>query len=272
MKKLLALLLAALMIAALTACSDKDANKEDLKDYLQQEVVVDKAQIGDAVYHFDNVDSETVTITGYESVDTPHEVVIPAELDGKAVVAISAEAFYYHSNVKAIKLPDTVKSIGDFAFAGCAMLESLTIPANVEEIGEGAFAECTAMETLTFASGSKLTEIPKSAFTKCTALTAVTIPASVKMVGTGAFLGCSALAEITVAEGVEMIGSQAFQNCVALATLKLPASVVTIGSQAFSGSENLYVQGVTVPADSVAAEFIAAMKLTNKPAETTPAA
>jgi hypothetical protein len=254
------------MIVTLAACSDEEEKEEDLKDYLQKEDVVDNVKIGDSVYHFDNIDSETVTITDYVGVDTPHHVEITAELNGKTVVGISDSAFYYHSNIKSVKIPDTVKTIGKYAFAGCSMLETVTIPAGVETMGDGAFYGCTALLVLNFAEGSKLADIPKQAFSDCTALVAVNIPSTVKTDGTAAFLGCSALARVKAAEGVEVIGSQAFQNCTALKQVILPASIVSIGSLAFSGSENLYVEGVSCPENSVAAAFFASMKLENKPA------
>ena len=266
MNKLRALRLAALMIVTFAACSNKEDEKEDLKDYLQEEIVIDQVTIGSSTYHFDNIDSETVTITDYVGVDTPHDVEIPAELNGKTVVGISDSAFYYHSNIKSVKIPDTVKTIGKYAFAGCSMLEVVTIPAGVETMGEGAFYGCTGLLVLNFSTDSKLTDIPRQAFSDCTALVAANIPSTVKTIGTGAFLGCSSIARVKVAEGVEVIGSQAFQNCTALEKVILPASVVSIGSLAFSGSEALYIEGVSCPENSVAAEFIASMNLENKPA------
>ena len=271
MKKLLALILAALMLASFAACSNDDGNENaDLKNYLQNEVVVDHEVLSNGeTFYFDSIDSETVKITGYEGSTDPHALVIPTTLNNKTVVEISDQAFYYCSNLTSVEIPATVTSIGAYAFAGCSQITSLTIPAAVKSIGEAAFYGCSAMTTLTFAEGSALTEIAKFTFNSCSALTSVSIPAHIKTVGTGAFLYCSALAEVTVADGVEMIGAQAFQNCTALAKLTLPASVKTIGSLAFSGSENLYSNGVTCPAGSAAETFINAMDLTEKPADAT---
>ena len=76
-------------------------------------------------------------------------------------------------------------------------------------------------------------------------------------------------------EGCEIIGAAAVQNCTALETLVLPASVVSIGDLAFAGSDNLYLEGITLPAntESAAYEYVhEVLKPENKPAEETPAA
>ncbi len=266
MKKLLALLLSALLLASLAACSDEDEAPEDLKNYLQQEIVVDREEIDGAVFHFVSVDSETVAVSKYDGPDAPHKVTIPEKLNGKAVVSIADEAFYYCSNVSELVLPETLTSIGKYAFAGCTELTSVTLPASLETLGEGAFLRCSALESISFAEGSVLTEIAKNAFLECTKLSAVKLPANIKTVGEAAFFGCSAVSEIELAEGVETVGKQAFQKCAALAKLTLPASLTEIGDFAFSGSENLYIDFVTCPADSVAETYVNGMDLPELPA------
>lgn len=51
------------------------------------------------------------------------------------------EAFYYHSQMKEIKLPDNLKTIADYAFKGTG-LSTITIPESVDSIGTSAFSEC----------------------------------------------------------------------------------------------------------------------------------
>ena len=269
MKKLLAVLLAAMMIFTFAACSDKGTGDgNDLDDYQQDDVVIDHIDFenGDTFY-FDSVDSETVTITKYEGSDLPHALVIPETLNEKTVVAISDSAFYACSRITSVTFPETVTSIGSFAFAGCVALETLSIPANIKTIGVGAFQGCVALKTLTFAQESELSNIEQHTFNGCSALEAVTIPGYIDTIGTAAFFNCESLASITIAEGVSVIGAQSFQNCTALKTLKLPASAASIGQMAFSGSDNLYLDGVDCPENSKAEEYIGSMNL----GETAPA-
>ena len=215
MKKLLALLLAALMIATLCACSKDDEGDDNLDDYIQEEVIVDHITVENGDYtdtfHFDSVDSETVTVTKYEGSDAPHDVVIPDTLNRKTVVGISDQAFYFCSNVKNVTIPATVTSIGEYAFAGCAALESVTIPASVTTIGVGAFAGCSGMTALNFAAEGALKNIEQKTFYACTSLATLTIPAYVETIGTAAFYGCTKLEQADMYFGLEQIGSQAFR-------------------------------------------------------------
>ena len=274
MKKLFALLLAGLMILSLVACSNKNGGKsDDLEDYQkEEEKVVDHYTDEDGnTFHFDAIDSETVTITAFEGGYEPHPVVIPDTLDGKTVVKISENAFRTSSNISTLTLPATLTTIEAHAFESCVELTELTIPASVTTIGVGAFANCSALTKVTFAATSELKNIEQNTFYKCTSLASITIPAYIDTIGTAAFFGCEKLASITVegnadgTEGTQIIGAQAFQNCKALATLKLPMSVASIGELAFAGSENLYMSGVECPKDSYAEGVIADMDLALTP-------
>ena len=44
-------------------------------------------------------------------------------------------------------IPDTVKTIGNYAFYNCTELISLIIGSEIKEIGDFAFANCSALET-----------------------------------------------------------------------------------------------------------------------------
>lgn len=243
MKKLLALILAALMATSFVACSDKnDEPIEDLKDYLMDEVIVNHETIAETgeTFYFDRVDSESVVITRYESGDNKHPLRIPEVLDGKKVVSIAANAFKDCTSITSIEFPSTLKTIQPYAFANCSLVTALTIPASVTSIGTGAFVQCSSITTVTFAEGIALTEITADSFRNCTSLTAIVIPDSVQTIDTAAFMGCTNLASITVGAGVKEIAKQAFQNSDVLETLVLPASLTTMEEElVFSGNHSL---------------------------------
>ena len=52
--------------------------------------------------------------------------------------------------METIVLPDTVSSIGLFAFAGCENLETIVIPGHLQFIGVGIFDGCTNLKRLVF--------------------------------------------------------------------------------------------------------------------------
>lgn len=62
-----------------------------------------------------------------------------------AVTEIGAHAFE-GMPITSIRLPQTLKLIGDSAFNSCSELESISLPESLEEIGAGAFQFCTSIE------------------------------------------------------------------------------------------------------------------------------
>lgn len=52
--------------------------------------------------------------------------------------------------METITLPDSVSSIGLFAFAGCENLETIVIPGHLKFIGVGMFDGCTNLKSLVF--------------------------------------------------------------------------------------------------------------------------
>ena len=254
MKKLLAILLAGLMVFSMVACGDKKGqDTNDDEKYKDTTVVVDSATYGSDTFYFENVDSETVIVSKFSTTnDKAHEVTIPAYLmvPGNEreqepdkylrVVGIGKVAFQTTSSIKTLNFPTEAAyleydagfdigthtfTIADYAFRDCVALESLNIPAYVTEIGMGAFTSCSSLKTINFEDGSKLEQIKNSTFERCVSLQGITIPASVKAIGTGAFFECHALASVVINEGTLVIGKQAFQKCTALASVQLPASL-----------------------------------------------
>ena len=71
----------------------------------------------------------------------------------------------------AYTIPDSVTTIGDYAFYGRTSLTSVTIPDSVTTIGDGAFDCCDNLTSVTLGNG--ITTIEQSAFSSCYNLTDV---------------------------------------------------------------------------------------------------
>ena len=88
-------------------------------------------------------------------------------------------------------IPDSVKSIGDYAFNNCSYLTSVTIGDAVTSIGERAFEDCKSLTSVTIPNS--VTNIGIYAFCNCKSLTSITIPDSVTSVRNWAFSDCNNL-------------------------------------------------------------------------------
>ena len=130
-----------------------------------------------------------------------------------------------------VTIPNSVTSIGDYAFAGCRGLTSVTIPNSVTSIGDYAFY-VSGLTSVTIGNG--VTSIGDRAFMFCSSLTSVTIGDNVTAIGDWAFLNCYRLTSIIIPNNVTTIGNLAFSGC-QLYSITIGNNVTTIGNSAFSG-------------------------------------
>ena len=130
-----------------------------------------------------------------------------------------------------IVIPNSVTSIGDYAFSHCTGLTSVTIGNSVTSIGNNAFSYCTGLTSVTIPNS--VTSIGIHAFLYCSSLTSVNIPNSVTSIGEYAFSNCSGLTSITIPNSVISIGSSAFRSCTRLTSVIIGNSVTSIGDDAF---------------------------------------
>ena len=123
------------------------------------------------------------------------------------------------TEVKDLKIPNTVTSIGGAAFVGCTGLTSVTIPNSITSIGMWAFYLCTSLTSVTwnaiacpdlenlsqaifpssvqsFVFGDDVQRIPAYLCQGMTGLKSVTIGKSVTSIAGSAFSGCSGLTNV----------------------------------------------------------------------------
>lgn len=150
------------------------------------------------------------------------------------------------SPATAFAIPQSVTTIGGYAFYGASQLRELTIPDSVVSIGSSAFAHCSALTSIAFPP--ELTAIPDSACWDCSRLATVTLGNKVTRIQSVAFQDCGSLATILLPESLAELGYRAFKNCSALSTITIPASVTVLGYAAFAGCTSL--TGIEVPPEN----------------------
>ena len=108
-------------------------------------------------------------------------------------------------------IPDSVTSIGDFAFCCCAGLTSIDIPDSVTSIGDSAFYCCTGLTSIDIPDS--VTSIGWWCFQQCTALASIILPNKLTTIGCATFCGCSCLKSIIIPDSVKRIEWNAFKGC-----------------------------------------------------------
>jgi hypothetical protein len=126
-------------------------------------------------------------------------VVVPGEIAGKKVIAIGDRAFSADAgrcaDARIIILPDSIRTIGSYAFSGTSSLEYIRMPRELEDvIGQNTFKNCSSLRSIRIPFG--IERIEMEAFYGCLSLTRVELASSVTSIAAGAFGGCPALAKL----------------------------------------------------------------------------
>lgn len=126
---------------------------------------------------------------------------------------------------KNTKIPDSITSVGNYAFSGCRDLTSIILPNSVTSIGDFAFNKCENLADIVIPD--RVTYVGNSAFSECEKIEKLVIPDSVTYIGWTAFSGCKNLKSITIPEKVERIFDGTFEECDNLTSIKWEGDTYT---------------------------------------------
>lgn len=133
-------------------------------------------------------------------------------------------------NMKHIVFPDSLRSIGEYAFSVCG-LEELNVPDSVTEIGDCAFYMSRSLTEVVIGDGVR--KIGSDAFTDCDKVRKLTVGSGLREVGESVFCGLHDLTELELKYGITELGWYMFEYCNSLKSVKIPASVKKIDYEAF---------------------------------------
>ena len=185
---------------------------------------------------------------------------------------IGADAFYFCYGYTTVTIPNTVQTIGHYAFAESTTLKEMTLPDNVTSLGSDAFRGCSKLETLKIGKGLKT--LGGELFARCGSLRQVWVdpanqyfahssegalftkdmkalilfprnipgryvmPNTVERIQIYAFQYCH-LTEVVLPSSLKKISNSAFLWCDTITSITIPASVEEIGIHAFMDCDAL---------------------------------
>ncbi|MBE6339961.1 MAG: hypothetical protein E7069_04385 [Bacteroidales bacterium] len=182
-------------------------------------------------------------------------IIIPSNFEGVSITQIGRKAFdggfhlesvviedgikyigaraFYMQNLKDLRLPNDLISIGDSAFCRATYdyeLPVVELPQSVENIGIAAF-ESSNMRGLILSK--KLTEIPERAF-MYTSIDEIELHEGITKIGVDAFAG-NPISHIELPQSLRYLSGFAGTK---ITTINIPATV-EVGDNAFAGTESL---------------------------------
>ena len=141
------------------------------------------------------------------------------------------------------KLSDVTLSsaveIGQGAFAkydkesgSAPAIKQIVLPETLKKLGDGAFARATALEKVTLPSSLTAENTGSFVFYMCAGLTEAVLPDNYEKINDNMFAGCTLLSEINLGK-VKVFGENAFNACTSLTSADL-TSAEEIGYAAFA--------------------------------------
>ncbi len=155
------------------------------------------------------------------------------------------DKLFSHDTFTDIEIPDSVTSIGSYAFDTCLDMTSFTIPKTVTHLGTAPFYDCRNLDSIVVdqdnpnysSRGGVLYNKDKTVLltVPCSMSGTYRMPSSVRTIEELAINSCSELTGIQLSKNLRTIKSAAFERSSGLTTLTIPSKVRSIAADAFEG-------------------------------------
>lgn len=197
-------------------------------------------ELENGISFLESEDETHVMIVGFRG-DAAYggRVEIPSDIGGLPVTEIAEYAFAGNEAIRSLTIPDSVKTIGEYAASRCINLETVVLPESMTDIPAGMFEGCRSIKNLTFSSS--LVSIGDLAFSGCSSLSRLKIPATLTKIGVDSFAACERLifdcsensfaAGYAEVNGIETTGSETWGEMV----IKMAAATIILCIVVFAG-------------------------------------
>ena len=144
--------------------------------------------------------------------------------------------FLGEDTVEVVIIPEGVKTIGSYAFAGLTSLTKVVLPSTLERIDYGAFYGCSSLTEVVGIENVKF--INRSAFEGCSLRGNIKLEKAVA-IAERAFAGNVKLEGIVLGADVQSVGAYAFAKNSSLKTVTIEAPIIKLGQYAFDTCSSL---------------------------------
>ena len=190
--------------------------------------------------------AETSGSLTYEKYDDHVEIIgsdykatsieIPASISGLPVTAIGDYAFN-GSSLSSVTIPDTVKTIGKYAFSMSTNLKSVTIPESVEFIDLRAFDLCKQLSEVNLPD--KMIEMSARVFDNTPWIDAQRQKNDLVIINGNLIDGEKAKGDVIIPSDVKYVSAGAFERNEDITSVVFPSSVTKINDNVFFYCSNL---------------------------------
>lgn len=151
--------------------------------------------------------------------------------------SIGSSAFRYCRKIKDVTLPQSLTTLGTYAFSEIDSLKTFIFPAVFTNVPEGILYNCRNVKSVTLAEGT--TQIGNHAFNNCQKLATINLNGQpLTTIGNSAFYN-TAITEVSLPESLTSLGSSVFSNCKSLETANIPTTITTVPSYTFANCSKL---------------------------------